>query len=305
MLLAAGLTPAWQQIAVLDRLRPGEVNRACEVHWCASGKVLNVGVALTQLGADARTLSLVGTGPAGEAAKREMIQLGVSMRWIDNAAPMRVCTSLLDRESGQTTEIVENSPAASREELTSFEAVFAEEAASTEFVILTGSLPTNTPCDFYSTLLKHARGQAILDIRGPELLAALTHRPFLVKPNREELSHTVNRPLPDDDSVWQAMTELRDWGIEWVVVTDGPRDVFVLHANNRWRLTPPKVEVTNPIGCGDCLTAGIAWGVQAEREPLEAIRLGIAAAAENATQLLPARLTLARVLKRSAEVVIA
>ncbi len=46
MILAAGLSPAWQQIVVLDALSVGEVNRAREVHWCASGKVLNVGLAL-------------------------------------------------------------------------------------------------------------------------------------------------------------------------------------------------------------------------------------------------------------------
>ena len=49
MILAAGLSPAWQQIVVLDDLKTGEVNRAREVHWCASGKVINVGMALHAL----------------------------------------------------------------------------------------------------------------------------------------------------------------------------------------------------------------------------------------------------------------
>ena len=39
MIVAAGLTPAWQQILRFDALRLGEVNRAVEAHWCASGKV--------------------------------------------------------------------------------------------------------------------------------------------------------------------------------------------------------------------------------------------------------------------------
>jgi hypothetical protein len=49
VILAAGLSPAWQQIVVLESLSVSEVNRARAVHWCASGKVLNVGLALHRL----------------------------------------------------------------------------------------------------------------------------------------------------------------------------------------------------------------------------------------------------------------
>ncbi|HLQ43414.1 MAG TPA: 1-phosphofructokinase family hexose kinase [Planctomycetaceae bacterium] len=292
MILVAGLTPAWQQIAVLERLRAGEVNRAREVRWCASGKVLNVGLALTQLGADSSTLSLVGSGPAGAMMRQDMAQLGVSVRWIESAAPQRVCTTLLDRELGTTTEIVENSPIATPQELQAFADAFAEEssAANVELVVLTGSLPASAPSEFYSSLLRRTRAKAILDIRGPELLAALPHRPFVVKPNREELAHTVNRSLTAETDVWRAMSELTDLGAEWVVVTSGPDDVLVSHYGDRWRFTPPRVEVVNPIGCGDCFAAGLAGSLQQGRDPLEAIQLGMAAAAQNATQLLPARL---------------
>ncbi|HEV3138440.1 MAG TPA: PfkB family carbohydrate kinase, partial [Pirellulales bacterium] len=55
----------------------------------------------------------------------------------------------------------------------------------------------------------------------------------------------------------------------------------------------------NPIGSGDCLAAGIGWGLARGMEPLAAIRLGIAAAAENVQQLLPARLDPEKVLART------
>src|SRR5262249_7617530 len=62
LILAAGLTPAWQQILQFDALAVGEVNRATDVQWCASGKVLNVGIALGHLGAESLTLAPLG-GP--------------------------------------------------------------------------------------------------------------------------------------------------------------------------------------------------------------------------------------------------
>ena len=292
MILVAGLTPAWQQIAVLDRMRVGEVNRAREVHWCASGKVLNVGVALTQLNVRVRTVSLVGSGASGEATRREMAELGVAVQWVESTARQRVCTTLLDRATGHTTEIVENSAAATNAELLAFESAFANEVTNSgiDMVILTGSLPIGTPSDFYTRLLCLTQARAILDVRGPELLAALPYRPLIVKPNREELAHTVGRELPTDDDVWQAMFEIHARGAEWVVVTNGSREVFALHDSERYRFTPPPIQVVNPIGCGDCFTAGLAASLQRGSTMPDAIQMGISAAARNAEQLLPARI---------------
>ena len=62
-----------------------------------------------------------------------------------------------------------------------------------------------------------------------------------------------------------------------------------------WRFTPPKIEVVNAIGCGDCLTAGLTASLAEGHDLPTAVRYGIAAAGDNATQLLPARLCPERV----------
>lgn len=302
MILVAGLTPAWQQIVVLDRLQTGGVNRAREVHWCASGKVLNVGIALTQLGASVCTLSFMGSGPAGEAMRRDMQSANVQVEWIGCSGLQRTCTTLLDSDSETTTEIVENFPAVAPSELDEFAAAFQRLATSAacHLVVLTGSLPSGTPPEFVERLLSSTSAPAILDLRGPELLATLPHRPWLVKPNRDELSITVNRPLVSDDDVWQAMQELCNQGARNVVVTDGPRDVFAITQQPsemgeptalRTRFPACPVKVVNPIGCGDCFTAGMAWQTEQQADTLVAIRCGIAAAVVNAGQLLPAQVT--------------
>ena len=121
MILAAGLNPAWQQIMVLDQLQEGEVNRARTVHWGASGKVLNVGVALHHLGAASRTLSIVG-GYSGQAIRAALADL--SVRWVESAAPTRICTTLLDQSKQQTTELVENAAPVQPIEVEAFLAAF-------------------------------------------------------------------------------------------------------------------------------------------------------------------------------------
>ncbi len=294
MILAAGLTPAWQQILVFDHVQMGEVNRANAANWCASGKVLNVGVALHHLGASSRTLS-AGGGWSLDAMEADLRQHGVACRWIKTSLTTRVCTTILDTGGHVTTELVENSGEFTADELAQFQHAYLEEAAAAEVVVLSGSLPAGTPETYYRDLVARTPGRTVLDVRGAELLHALPTRPFLVKPNRAELSKTLNKDLRQDADLQAAMLDLNARGARWVVITDGPHAVWVSSASQVWKLQPPVINVVNPIGSGDSLAAGIAAALDAGVEVLEAVRHGIASAAYNATQLLPCRLDPQRV----------
>lgn len=289
MILAAGMTPAWQQVVVLDALRVGEVNRAREVHWCASGKVLNVGQALYSLGADSLTLSLAGGTVAG-AFERQFAADNIPRRWVPSSVPSRICTTILDETNHTTTELVGNALPVPAEEFDRFREAYAEEAARAEIVVVTGSLPAGAPHTFYRDLLAVTPGRVILDAQGDGLLAALDRRPFVVKPNREELGRTLGIEIDSDAKLQAAACELCRRGAAWVVVTQGRNDVWVCSVNETHRFTPPKVEVVNAIGSGDCLAAGIAWGLQLGHDVPQAVRLGMACAADNVRHLLPARL---------------
>ncbi len=289
MILAAGLTPAWQQTLCFDSLELGAVNRAREAHWCASGKVINVAIALAQLGAECRMISPIGTNVRAEV-ERELAGLGVQSRLVVCDTPTRVCTTLLESANGTVTELVENARPLEAAVIERVTKLFAAETPSASVVVLTGSLPSGTPATFYRDRAAASRGKVILDARGPELLAALEARPFAVKPNREELAQTMREPLSDDASLVAAMRGLNARGAQWVVVTEGKRAVWATSADGVWRLQSLAVEhVVNPIGCGDCLTAGLAWGLSSDRDLLQSLAIGIAAAAQNAAQLLPAR----------------
>jgi tagatose 6-phosphate kinase len=286
VILTAGLTPALQQILLFDALTLGEVNRARQVHWGASGKVLNAVRALHHLGAPCKTLTLVG-GRTGDAIRRDIAQLGIAARWIEGSTPTRICTTLLDRSRRQATELVPNAAEATIDELDNFRAAYTEEAATAAAVVLIGSLPVGTPPGYYRDLVKCTPGKVILDARGSELLEALPAKPFLVKPNRGELRQTLGRELRDDSELFDALREINERGAEWVVVTDGGNPVYARSRQHLYRLQPPKAEVANPIGCGDCMAAGSAQGLLMGCEPLDAIRRGLAVAANKLGQLFP------------------
>lgn len=301
MILAAGLTPAWQQMLVFDGLRVGEVNRAREALWCASGKVLNVGIALHHLGGPSRTIALIG-GPSGDGIESELDALGVPATFVRSRRATRACTTVLDRSSGETTELVENAGAVEPDELRAFREAYAGAAPSARMAVLSGSLPPGAGPSFYRELMEASRCRVVLDARGPELREALALGPFAVKPNREELGKTVGRELRSDGDLAGAIEEMHRLGAEWVIVSEGRRALWASGGGRIRRFQPPEVPTVNPIGCGDCLAAGFAWAVDGGMDPWDAVRFGMGAAAENASMLLPSRLDPSKVRSRMGEV---
>jgi len=307
MILTAGLSPAWQHTLEFDVLAKGEVNRARTSVWSAAGKVVNAARVVHRLalhagdGPQGCAFTLLG-GPTGGRMREALAAEGLDVEAVPAAADTRVCTTVIGRADGSVTELVEDAPPLSGDELRAFLVRFRTFAGGAAAILLTGSLPTGTPPDYARSLLEGLTAPLLLDIRGPELLAVLPLRPLLAKPNREELSRTVGRPLPDEAALRRAMRELAELGARWVLVTQGREPVWLLGEGRYYRIRPPAVEALNPIGSGDCLAGAMAWAIARGRSPLEAARLGVAAAAVNVTTLLPGQIDPAAVERTLAAV---
>nr|VFJ91063.1 MAG: tagatose 6-phosphate kinase [Candidatus Kentron sp. LFY] len=317
MILSVGLSPAWQKILVFDSVRGGEVNRARIAMWCASGKVLNAGMAVHTLGGRGLTMAPVG-GPALRPMEEELRALGMAYRFIETEAATRVCTTVVEEATGDITELVEEGQPLSAEELSRFRNAYREESRRARVVVMMGSLPQGTPVSFYRELLERTRCPMVLDFRGDGLLSVLDLAPLVVKPNREELEDTVGHPLKGEQALCDAMRLLNGKGARWVVITEGAASVWLSSATEIYRIEPPRIareQVVNPIGSGDAMAGAMAlriatWGMgdgttgsgitgsgTIENEAIEngasvveAVRWGIAAAAQNVRRLLPCRL---------------
>jgi 1-phosphofructokinase family hexose kinase len=132
-----------------------------------------------------------------------------------------------------------------------------------DWVLGSGSLPRGVGVDFYARLgtAVRARGARFaLDSSGAALVSGLAARPAVIKPNLEELSEAVGRPLATVGDAVAAARGLMTLGAQSVVVSLG-RDgallvdgLGVLHAS---------AYVTNPkstVGAGDGLLAGYLAG---------------------------------------------
>ena len=170
--------------------------------------MFNAGIAAHHLGGPSLTLAPVG-GPPVEQIEHELDGMGLSYRWVKTASATRVCTTIIDRAADTITELVENGRPLSPADLETFQGAYAEEAARADVAVVIGSLPTGTPTSYYRRLLEATPCRAVLDFRGEGLLSVLDLKPYVVKPNREELARTVGQELNDDrDLVARAIAAL-------------------------------------------------------------------------------------------------
>jgi len=296
-ILCLAVTPAVQRTQFLAAFQPGEVNRIRRTIVTASGKGVNVALALHQLGSTPKLLGFRG-GDSGEFIAKEMKQIGIDASWIEVPAPTRHCHTLIEDETGRITELVEEATPPSPDHWAQLSCQLNECLVGCNWMAVSGALPPGAPVDALAGLCLSATRHGVklcVDSQGEPLLQALTARPTIVKLNAEELESTCRLPDRSATSLQHGAEMLQRLGAGAVLVTDGARAAHLFESAKHGTLTPPTIHVVNPIGSGDCVTAGLLHILTRGQSLFEAARFGMACGSANAESETPAKLDLPRV----------
>jgi fructose-1-phosphate kinase PfkB-like protein len=188
-------------------------------------------------------------------------------------------------EPGRATVVNEPGPALADGDWEALEAAVEGALGRHGVLVCSGSLPPGAPVDGYARL---ARGRlAVVDAGGAVLGAALEARPAVVTPNLAEAEGLLHgrsdesvETSPDARGHAEAAAEaLVRAGARAAVVTAAAAGAAVAADGAVTWLAAPVVEVRNPIGAGDALTAALAAALEAGDDVVGAARRGVAAAA--------------------------
>jgi tagatose 6-phosphate kinase len=292
MILCIGTTPAAQRVMIFRKFELDCVNRAVETLDGVAGKSVNVAKVLAALGAQPVATGFAG-GQSGRELLRVLLSRGIQSDFVSVGLPTRQCITVLDQGTRAVTELVEESRPVPSTDYDSLQAIIQNLMPRCDAVVMSGSLTPGGPLGFYGAMTAEAKTLGILsvvDAQGPPLMEALSAGPGLVKPNREELSRTVQQPLRSESDVIAAMREVLGRGAARVVVTAGKSPAFAMDNESLWRIHSPAVPVVNPIGSGDAFTAGLAWRLTLKENLGEACRWAAAAGAANTLSAMPGEL---------------
>ncbi len=292
-ILSLGFTPALQRTLEFVRFDVGKVNRARTVTQSAAGKAVNVGMALATLGRAAWVTGFNG-GATGQLVADDARTRGAWLAFTAMRGATRVCDTIIDNATGEVTELVEEAPAVSPEEMQAFETENLARMDDCAAVAISGTVPPALAGR--RAFLPYAERAAaaglpwMIDSHRADLLAVLGLRPTVAKMNRHELETTFGEKVTDDQSLLKLAFRLIDGGARHVFITDGAEPAWLLASDGRaWRVAPPALErVINPIGSGDCTTAALLEGWLRTGSMLLAARQAVACGTANAATLVPA-----------------
>jgi 1-phosphofructokinase family hexose kinase len=303
-ILCVGVTPAWQETMLFDRFQLGEVNRCQAITFSAAGKGANVAHVLHTLGAPAILLSF-GGGETGKLWLGDLKRAGVSVQIVRTRSATRICQTLINRSTGEITELVREAPLPSLAEWASLFRRFKANLRHAQLVVISGALMPGAKGTIYRDFARLARSRGvpiIIDSQRTALMKMLPCRPLLVKLNVHELENTLERSLRNDRQIVAGARRLIQGGAQQVVVTNGAHGAWLVLPERVWRFKPPRIRALNPIGSGDAMTAGIAYGILKGEGIVEGMRLGMACGAANALTLTPGDIDLGTVRKLTRQV---
>jgi tagatose 6-phosphate kinase len=265
----------------------GEVHRADWVVAQAGGKGANAARVALALGCEPLLVGFAG-GAGREVLRAGLAREGIRADLIEIEGETRFTIALVE-PSGRATLVNEPGPQVSAPECERLVTRAVENVRPGEPVLVAGSLPPGAPASLYARLGAALSQQPIVvDAAGEALASALKGRPFLVKPNLEEARAFGEAP-------GEVAAALVAAGARHALVTAGAASAVLATGGRQFRLVPPAVPITNPIGSGDALAAGILVGLERGLSLIDSARLGIATAAENVTHEVAGRVERSRV----------
>ncbi|MBQ9414459.1 MAG: 1-phosphofructokinase [Clostridia bacterium] len=276
MIYTVTLNPCIDYVVHLDQLTLGLTNRTTGEEMSIGGKGINVSCILAELGADSTALGFV-AGFTGDA-----IQKGIRHERIatDFITLREGCSRInVKIKAGAETEINGQGPDIAPDELDRLIGKL-DVLKDGDTLILSGSIPRSLPDDVYERMLKRIDGRGVrivVDATGQLLRNTLPYRPFLIKPNRQELSELFDREVKTAAETVACAEELQKMGAQNVLVSLGKEGALLLDETGHTHLIGilPRKPI-NTVGSGDSMVAGFVFGYLSSGDYDYALTLGSA-----------------------------
>lgn len=284
MIYTVTLNPSIDYIVRLDELKTGITNRTTSEEYYIGGKGINVSCVLAELGIKSTALGFV-AGFTGEAIEKGLKNPKITADFISlKSGISRINIKI---KAGEETEINCQGPHIDEEELLNlFDKI--DNIQSGDTLIIAGNIPNTLPDDVYVRIIERLRGknvQLVVDATKKLLVNSLKYKPFLIKPNRQELSEIFNTTVKTESDVVKYAQELQKMGAKNVLVSLGGDGALLVDEYGKVHKEGViKGKVLNTVGSGDSMVAGFVAGYIHKNDYSYALKLG--SACGNATAFL-------------------
>lgn len=125
-------------------------------------------------------------------------------------------------------------------------------------------------------LVRNTGAQVVCDFEGQTLLDSLAYNPLLVKPNNHELEEIFKVTLSGLDDVEHYARKILDMGAQNVIISMAGDGALLVTKEAAYFAKPIKGQVKNSVGAGDSMVAGFTGEFVKSKNPIEALKWGVA-----------------------------
>ncbi len=282
-ILIVSLNTAIDRIIYLPSFETGKISRAKQVQEQAGGKAINVARALVALGHKVQVIGFAG-GFTGQHIKADLLTSNIPSSLINISGNSRSCYIFVDEIKKQETVVNEPGPIITEKEFQSFCQELSQHIKEAKMLICSGSLPRGIPFTCYQQFVNLGHSYKIpvlVDATGETLKLAVSAKPYLIKPNREEAETLLGKQINDSEAI-EVAKEIYNFGLELGLISLGSQGAVGVWKTGEIFVAAPKINAINSVACGDAFLAGCASAILAGKSSEEIIISGVAAGSANA-----------------------
>ena len=287
MIYTITFNPALDYIVQVENFKIGEINRTKMETILPGGKGLNVSIVLKNLEIENTALGFI-AGFTGEELIKKLEAKGVKTDFVkveNGFTRINIKISSESREKVKETALNGIGPQITSKDI---EKLFdkLDKVTTEDVVVLSGSVPKNINKSIYKEICKKLKEKGItfvVDSTQELLMSVLEYKPFLIKPNKEELEETLNCKISTKEELINAAKELKKLGAQNILVSLGKDGALLLTKDDKVLVSKaPKGNIVNTVGSGDSMVAGFLAGYYKTKDYEYALKTGVAAGSASA-----------------------
>lgn len=274
------LNPCIDKTITIEGFEYGGLNRTKDVRLDASGKGINVSIALKQLGRQVRSFGFsfengsefFGKQLQAQDIGYESILVPGNLR---ENIKIRNCADCITTELNQRGDYV--APCYTE----AFLEKLYMEIPHLEVLVVTGSVPEGVGKDVYASIIRYANShgvKCILDAEGELLLEGIKERPYLIKPNFFEMVTAFHLERKGTKDFLRVCREIMDGGVEVICLSMGDKGAMILDREEIYFCRPGILDIKSTQGAGDSMVAGLCCAIEEKKDLPEMLRYGVASA---------------------------
>lgn len=282
MIYTCTMNPAIDLFTEFEHFEPKIVNRSSFEDYQANGKAINISFILKKMGIISTATGFL-AGFTGDFIEKQLKEKDVKTDFVHVPGITRINTFI---KAGKLEyKAVNQGPAIEK----SYQQALLGKLGQLregDTLFVSGSLPKGIADDIFleiSRLASVNKFRLILDISSKKMLACLTNKPYLIKPNEEELASFLGEEIQTDiKSLEHTARKLLELGAEQIIVSVGSEGAIYLNKDISYYANAPKGEVVNTACAGDTLLAAFngkrfkGWDIK------DALRYAVAAGSSTA-----------------------